>query len=640
MNATVSWQDEPNIRGTYSILTSCISTLFICTWSALHLDIPDSDQSSFMRLLDKLGWLVIGLLAPEYLLILAINQYLAARDLTKFARQRLKTPAEEAAETVEDQTVLVRFVRWIDDGFHILRRILVVSEPVNSVALSYPDVEAVGAPDEAGSMIELRSMLNTPYEAYSEHSGTASEDSYSHSEQSDIDYQYPVSEGLTTHRSRNHPWTLAHSFWVIMGGFVLQDPHVKPPKNRYLPAWQGNGVLTEYGFRLLMEVEPDLIPDIPVDELLDRGKADGLAKMLLAWQILWFCLSCVSRTVQHLPLSLLEITTIAHALCALLTYAAWWNKPKDVGQPIAIGTRSDEDQEVVRQVGAWLSTLSFPDRSLLFNGVTLYHAYEYRYCGVPGSPAAKGLPEWVQTRFQQACDADHPASSNVLPRSYWSLSAIRHWLTVLKVRYIFYWRPLPWYVDGSFIDTEEEQATNERMSLLSSLSEDTVYYIVDSPYWTNHAFIVPVAHIHAATHTVPNAQLRTGIGLALLPAVYGLPHLIGLGATFPTDVERSLWEWITIAIMVLGAETYCMAFTLATVDIWFWGVFATIQAHPDVEGVVRFVASHVKIVVCVNVLLYFLGSMFLVVVSFRQLFALPPESFTLPSWGNYWPHFG
>ncbi|KAI0707893.1 hypothetical protein C8Q76DRAFT_816447, partial [Earliella scabrosa] len=261
MNATVSWQAEPQFRGTYSILTSCLSTLFVSTWSALHLDIPESGkrgQPAFMRFVDKLGWLVIGLLAPEYLLLLAFNQFIAALELTKDARKLLNTPEEPPIW-------IVRLSRRIASGLgHLLGR------------------------------------------------------------------------------KREHPWTLTHSFFVIMGGFVLQDPHIEPPKSRYLPAWQGNGVLTEDGVRVLMDAEPDRIPDIPVDELLDRGKADGLAKMLLAWQVLWFCLSCLNRAVQHLPLSLLEVTTIAHALCALLTYVAWWKKPKDVGQPIVIGTHSEE----------------------------------------------------------------------------------------------------------------------------------------------------------------------------------------------------------------------------------------------------------------------------------------------------------
>ena len=168
---------------------------------------------------------------------------------------------------------------------------------------------------------------------------------------------------------------------------------------------------------------------------------------------------------------------------------------------------------------------------------------------------ASAWPEWLKTHFHGRCSANPPGPSEVPLKTHWLVSAIRDRLTAQKVKYIFYGRPLPWYVDGSSIDEAEEQAANERMRLLSSLSEDKVCDIVDSPYRLDHPLVVPVAHIQAATHTAPTAKSRSGIGLALLPAVYGFPHLIGLGATFPTDVERSLWRWTTVAIMVLGVGT-------------------------------------------------------------------------------------
>ncbi|KAI0707896.1 hypothetical protein C8Q76DRAFT_800199 [Earliella scabrosa] len=542
MNTTITWQEEPHFRGTFSILTSCLSTLFVSTWSALHLDIPESGergQSAFMRFLDKLGWFVIGLLAPEYLLLIAFNQYLAARSLTKLAQEQLDPPPEPPYW-------FVRVFRWI----------------------------------------------------------TAS----------------TVRDGGW--RNRKHPWTLTHSFFAIMGGFVLQDPHVTP-EHRYLPAWQGNGVLTEYGVQALIRREPEFIPDIPVDELLDRGKADGLAKLLLTWQMLWFCLSCLNRGVQHLPLSLLEVTTIAHALCALLTYAAWWKKPKDVGQPIVIGKHPDVDQQHLRSFGAWLSTLSRADRSLLFNGITLSHNSEYN--SVIGEPR-DAWSKWLNTHDQQARNlrygpSDHtPSCSAVILRPF---SAIRHLLAMVRTKYIFYWRPLPWYVKGSSIDWAELQATKERMSLLPSSLQAAVYVEGFISADDDHPLVVPVARIQATTHSALTAKSRTGIGLALLPAVYGFPHLIGLTATFPTVVEHWIWRWTTVAIIVLGVGTFCTVYMLMLFGEWFTSWFQQFG----------------KTIAMFNVLVYFVGSMYLVMESFRQLFALSPESFTLPSWGYYWPHF-
>ena len=40
---------------------------------------------------------------------------------------------------------------------------------------------------------------------------------------------------------------------------------------------------------------------------------------------------CITRLCQRLPISQLEINTFAHALCALLIYSFWFDKPKDIG---------------------------------------------------------------------------------------------------------------------------------------------------------------------------------------------------------------------------------------------------------------------------------------------------------------------
>jgi hypothetical protein len=39
------------------------------------------------------------------------------------------------------------------------------------------------------------------------------------------------------------------------------------------------------------------------------------------------------RVGQALPVTLLEINTFAHSICALLVYILWWDKPLDVEQP-------------------------------------------------------------------------------------------------------------------------------------------------------------------------------------------------------------------------------------------------------------------------------------------------------------------
>lgn len=44
----------------------------------------------------------------------------------------------------------------------------------------------------------------------------------------------------------------------------------------------------------------------------------------------WFCAQCVARLAQGMAISLLELSTFGHALCAILMYILWWHKPLDV----------------------------------------------------------------------------------------------------------------------------------------------------------------------------------------------------------------------------------------------------------------------------------------------------------------------
>lgn len=63
----VNWQSEPNTRGTWNVLSSCLITLGLCLWTALHLNIPQHKKDSSQKW-RKVGWLVLGTLAPEMVL--------------------------------------------------------------------------------------------------------------------------------------------------------------------------------------------------------------------------------------------------------------------------------------------------------------------------------------------------------------------------------------------------------------------------------------------------------------------------------------------------------------------------------------------------------------------------------------------
>lgn len=60
----VHWKPSPNTRGTFDILSTCIITMLLCVWTAVHLNVSPPG-SVWVPRLRKVGWLILALLAPE-----------------------------------------------------------------------------------------------------------------------------------------------------------------------------------------------------------------------------------------------------------------------------------------------------------------------------------------------------------------------------------------------------------------------------------------------------------------------------------------------------------------------------------------------------------------------------------------------
>ena len=76
-------------------------------------------------------------------------------------------------------------------------------------------------------------------------------------------------------------------------------------------------------------------------EIEDKGKSDWLAKSLVLLQTSWFVMQCIARAVEHLPITHLEIVTLAYAAMNFVIYFFWWNKPLNVNRPVRVFRKSD-----------------------------------------------------------------------------------------------------------------------------------------------------------------------------------------------------------------------------------------------------------------------------------------------------------
>ncbi|KAI8306549.1 hypothetical protein K4K61_004366 [Colletotrichum sp. SAR11_59] len=81
--ATRTWVSEPNGRGTFSLVSSCILTLTICVWTALHLNVPAARSTARSRALERAKWVLYGIFAPEIVVATAAAQYIIARWLKR-----------------------------------------------------------------------------------------------------------------------------------------------------------------------------------------------------------------------------------------------------------------------------------------------------------------------------------------------------------------------------------------------------------------------------------------------------------------------------------------------------------------------------------------------------------------------------
>ncbi|KAJ6565615.1 hypothetical protein DFH09DRAFT_1157669 [Mycena vulgaris] len=136
--------------------------------------------------------------------------------------------------------------------------------------------------------------------------------------------------------------SFTHGFFFSMGGFVSQI---------------GHPITT---FRLVND--PLLGPEylsairkVKVADIMDKSKGDALSKGVALTQGLWFITQCLARVHQHLPVTELEVATLAFAVVNVFIWVIWWKKPLDVEQPVQIGPVEEEPEpgSMTQHLGSW-----------------------------------------------------------------------------------------------------------------------------------------------------------------------------------------------------------------------------------------------------------------------------------------------
>ena len=235
-----SFVPTPSGRGTIDLITSCVFTLSLCAWTAIHLNVPRQRMSFWRRLSRKLGWALTAAVLPEYVLFKALDQFSRARQAAK-----LRNTTSSKVDTLATTGLI----------------------PHAHCPKSRQDLKS----------------------------------------------------------AKSEQWTLEHGYFALMGGFVL---HSKSTEGLLETTVTLEGVL-----RL---AELGILPNVSRTFIRERSKSNLLAKGLVCFQVSWMLIQTIARKIAGLPVTLLELNTLAHVGCAVAMYAAWWFKPQDVIEPVII----------------------------------------------------------------------------------------------------------------------------------------------------------------------------------------------------------------------------------------------------------------------------------------------------------------
>ncbi|RPB06380.1 hypothetical protein P167DRAFT_497744, partial [Morchella conica CCBAS932] len=113
------------------------------------------------------------------------------------------------------------------------------------------------------------------------------------------------------------------AYFVVTDGFVRPDGCKK-------------SISCSEFFHAFVERPSEVSRMVKEADIVDKGKANLLAKLIVCAQGSWFVLHLLGRQLARLPIALLEVHVAIHILIAAVIYLLWWNKQLDVNEPIIL----------------------------------------------------------------------------------------------------------------------------------------------------------------------------------------------------------------------------------------------------------------------------------------------------------------
>ncbi|KAG1897056.1 uncharacterized protein F5891DRAFT_564311 [Suillus fuscotomentosus] len=274
-------------RTLWHILSSCVLAIFACIYSAIHPNIPSPKDSSVLILWRRLGTMIMALITPEVIVLWAMRQWFSTRYVTKQFEESgyfgVPPPQEQPGDYGSIQATAEQYVEDRDSTR------LLIAHPEAPTSI-YGGTHALARP--------FKYLFKT----------------------------------YVSEQSEDYSWTQTHSFFVLMGGFML-----------YV---DGKPYLTLQPDDILKLICKGFIdaPTLMAKQIEDRSKGNAISKGLIILQVGWFVMQLITRAIYHLEITQLEVGTLAFAVLNFLVYAVWWNKPLNVQCPYPVYWKSTESR--------------------------------------------------------------------------------------------------------------------------------------------------------------------------------------------------------------------------------------------------------------------------------------------------------
>uniref|UniRef100_A0A0W0F832 Uncharacterized protein n=1 Tax=Moniliophthora roreri TaxID=221103 RepID=A0A0W0F832_MONRR len=300
-------------RTTTGILWSCLSVILICTWVAIHPNIPKVGTHSAVAVYKNIELMVIAILAPEIIILWAMRQWYSAKQIAKQFK---------------------KYGWGMSHAFFMIMGGFALYEGDTFLGYLWNDQDI----DDYGFEDYCR-VHNYEDKLLTEHSNKWH---HEHKE-----YQIKVMEHSEQIRkciqevqclSSQQNASMSSS---LESANLLEKAIPKPScPLEYLIA-KGYIIITE-------------------DEIKDRSHADFIAKSIALIQTTWFILQVATCAAEGLDITELEIVTVGFALLNFGTYIFWWNKPLRVWYPVWV-TWQQQEFDITSQSGqfkrSWMEAI-------------------------------------------------------------------------------------------------------------------------------------------------------------------------------------------------------------------------------------------------------------------------------------------